>query len=381
MLKVLTIFGTRPEAIKLAPVLIELGKKPLVHSIVCVTAQHRQMLDHVLSIFDIVPDIDLDLMRVDQQLPDLTANVITQVYQVIRKISPNLVLVQGDTTTVMASAIATFYHKIPLGHVEAGLRTGNIESPFPEEINRQITSLIACYHFAPTETAKQALLKENIPSHKIYTTGNPVIDALELILSKRPPHAVKSILTTAGFNNKSNSKKLVLVTAHRRENFGKGIENICAGLKSLASRNEDISILYPVHLNPNIREPVFRILNNIKNVFLIDPVEYDVMAYLMKAAYVILTDSGGIQEEAPALGKPVLVLRRQTERPEAVEAGTAKLIGPDANNIIAEAEYLLKSRTAYQQMACIANPYGDGQAAKRIIEVIVSAFNIKKESL
>lgn len=372
MFKVLTIYGTRPEAIKLAPVLTELKKHSGIQSHVCVTAQHRHMLDQVLNIFDIVPDTDLNLMCPAQALPDLTARVITQVNRVIAKILPDLVLVQGDTTTAMASAMAAFYSRIPLAHIEAGLRSGDVDSPFPEEVNRRVISLIARYHFAPTETAKQTLLSEGVPEGTIFLTGNTVIDALHMILRKPSPASAKSLLARMGINGNSNSRKLILVTAHRRENFGRRIEDICIGLKSLANRNKEVVILYPVHLNPNVKKPVLRILGDIKQIYLIEPVEYDVMAHLMNAAYLILTDSGGIQEEAPALGKPVLVMRTETERPEGIEAGTAKVVGPDADRIVAETERLLKDEDAYRRMSCSANPYGDGQAAKRIVKVISS---------
>ena len=375
MFKVLTIFGTRPEAIKLAPILIELKKFPKIRSQICVTAQHRQMLDQVLSIFDIIPNIDLDLMCQNQLLPDLTAKVITEIDCILTKLSPDLVLVQGDTTTTMASAMAAFYNKIPVGHVEAGLRSGDIHSPFPEEMNRQIAGLAARYHFAPTSAAEQALLKEGVPKDRVFLTGNPVIDALEIVLRKPIPPLVKSLLRRIGLNGKANRRNLILVTAHRREHFGKGMENICYGLKTLATRNKDIRILYPVHFNPNVREPVFRTLDNVKNIFLIDPVGYDVMAHLMNVAHLILTDSGGIQEEAPALGKPVLVMRTETERHEGIEAGTAKLVRPEADCIVAETEHLLTDEDAYRRMARSVNPYGDGQAAKRIVRIISSIAN------
>lgn len=372
MFKVLTIYGTRPEAIKLAPVLTELKKHSDIQLHVCVTAQHRHMLDQVLAIFDIVPDTDLNLMCPAQALPDLTARVITQIDRVITKISPDLVLVQGDTTTAMASAMAAFYNRIPLAHVEAGLRSGDADSPFPEEVNRRIISLTARYHFAPTETAKQTLLSEGVPDSTIFLTGNTVIDALHMILRKPSPASVKSLLAQIGINGNSNSRKLILVTAHRRENFGRRIENICLGLKSLANRNKEVVILYPVHLNPNVKKPVLRILGDIQQIYLIEPVEYDVMAHLMNAAYLILTDSGGIQEEAPALGKPVLVMRTETERPEGIEAGTAKVVGPNADRIVSETERLLKDEDTYRRMVCNVNPYGDGLAAKRIVRVISS---------
>ncbi len=372
MFKILTIFGTRPEAIKLAPVLVELRKRGNILSHICVTAQHRQMLDQVLNVFGIIPDIDLDLMRPCQSLSDLTAHVITEVDRVLAEVSPNLVMVQGDTTTVAASAMAAFYRKIPVAHVEAGLRSGNIDSPFPEELNRRVASLIATYHFAPTERTRQALLREGVPDSRIFLTGNPVIDALHIILRQPSPSFVQCMLAKMGINGNARSKKLILVTAHRRENFGYRIENICAGLKSLAARNRHIVFLYPVHLNPRVKEPVYRILSDVGQVYLIDPVDYNVMAHLLNAAYIVLTDSGGIQEEAPALGKPVLVMRTETERPEGIDAGTARLVGTDAECIVTETERLLNDRVAYRRMARSVNPYGDGRAAERIANVISS---------
>ena len=372
MLNVLCTFGTRPEAIKLAPVVLELQRHPeRIRSRVCVTAQHRQMLDQVLDLFGIKPDIDLDLMLPDQSLPDLTARVITQVDPVLQSERPDIVLVQGDTTTVMAAALAAFYRRIPVGHVEAGLRSHDRYSPFPEEINRQITSVLSTYHFAPTEAARRALQGESVPDGNIFVTGNTVIDALQMIVRRSRPAAAQALLARAGLNRGDKGLRLILVTAHRRENFGQRFESISLGLKKLAGRNPDVVILYPVHPNPNVREPVYRILSNVERVLLIEPVEYDVMAHLMQAAYLVLTDSGGIQEEAPALGKPVLVMRTETERPEAIEAGTAKLIGPDADRIVAETEHLLRNHAAYQQMAQAVSPYGDGHASKRIVKILL----------
>lgn len=370
MLKVLTIFGTRPEAIKLAPILVGLRQNSNIKSYSCVTAQHRQMLDQVLNIFDVVPDIDLNLMRSDQALSDLTARVMSAVDKVLCNINPDIVLVQGDTTTVMAAAMASFYRKIAVGHVEAGLRSGNIYSPFPEEMNRRAVSLIASYHFAPTEEARVSLLKEGIPEKNVYLTGNTVIDALKMITSRPCPDTVSSLLSKLNGPKSSNPRKLILITAHRRENFGAGIENICRGLKKLVERNNDIAILYPVHHNPNVKEPVSRMLGNIDRVVLCDPMEYDVMAHMMNASHIILTDSGGIQEEAPSLGKPVLVMRSETERPEGISAGVAKLVGTDVSAIIAETERLLHDEAHYRGMALTANPYGDGKSAARIVDII-----------
>ena len=374
MKKVLFVFGTRPEAIKLAPIILEFKNYPQVQTIICVTAQHRRMLDQVLGLFAIVPDIDLDLMKPDQTLSELTGRVVGGVDRVIEKEQPSIVLIQGDTTTVMAAALAAFYNKIPVGHVEAGLRSNDIYSPFPEEMNRRITSILGNYHFAPTEKAKKALLGEGISGERIYVTGNTVIDALYMILKKPLPMVAKKILDRVGISGNGNERRMILVTAHRRENFGERFEGICQGIKQLVERNPDISIVYPVHLNPNVQEPVNRILRGLDRVLLIEPIEYDSMAHLMNAASIILTDSGGVQEEAPSLGKPVLVMRTETERPEGIEAGTAKLVGPYTDRIVMETERLLYDKAAYNGMARAINPYGDGKAAKRIVEILLSSM-------
>lgn len=382
MLKVLSILGTRPEAVKLAPVILELQKHPeAIQSLVCVTAQHRQMLDQVLSLFGIAPDVDLDLMEPGQTLPDLTARVVVGVNHVLDKLQPDLVLVQGDTTTVMAAALAAFYQKIPVGHVEAGLRSYDPYSPFPEEINRRLASVLSAYHFAPTETARQALLREGVADAHIFVTGNPAIDALHLIQRRPRPAQVDVLLAQAGLDRGHPDRKLLLVTAHRRENFGERFESLCNGLAQVAARNEDVVLLYPVHLNPNVQEPVNRLLRGRARVVLTEPVEYDVMTHLMAAAYLVLTDSGGIQEEAPALGKPVLVLRTETERPEGVAAGTARLIGPWADRIVTETERLLRDPLAYQAMARAVSPYGDGHAAERIVTVVLAAHRARPASV
>ena len=372
MKKILTVFGTRPEAIKLAPVILELEKKTDVQTRVCVTAQHRQMLDQVLALFGIVPDVDLDLMMPDQTLAELTGRVINRLDQVFNAERPDIVLIQGDTTTVMAAAMAAFYNKIPVGHVEAGLRSNNLYSPFPEEMNRRVVSIFARFHFAPTENAKDALLREQVPEERIFVTGNTVIDALNMILQKPMPSVVREILNRAEINENGDNRKMILVTAHRRENFGEEFESICQGLKRLVERNPDVVIVYPVHLNPNVQQPVKRVLQGQERVLLVEPVEYDAMAHLMNTASVILTDSGGIQEEAPTLGKPVLVMRVETERPEGVEAGTARLVGPYAERIIEETERLLYDKTAYEEMAVAVSPYGDGRAAQRIVQTLLS---------
>jgi len=375
MLKVLSVFGTRPEAIKLAPVLLELQKhQDRVLSRVCVTAQHREMLDQVLHLFGIVPDIDLNLMQPGQQLPELTARVITSVSGVLEQEQPDVVLIQGDTTTVMATALAAFYHRVPVGHIEAGLRSYDRYSPFPEEINRRIAGVIATYHFAPTETARRALLREGVDKGAVHLTGNTVIDALQMIARRPMPSVARRLLLQSGVLDNPN-RKLILVTAHRRENFGRPFEEICYGLRSLVERNPDLVILYPVHMNPNVRGPVHRILGDVERVVLTEPVEYDTMVHLMEAAYLVLTDSGGVQEEAPALGKPVLVMRTETERPEAIEAGTARLVGPNAGRIVSETEHLLHDASAYKAMAQAVSPYGDGHAAERIVGVLLGGWD------
>lgn len=374
MKKVFIVFGTRPEAIKLAPIILEFKKYHDVQTMVCVTAQHRQMLDQVLGLFAIIPDIDLDLMKPNQTLSELTGRVVDSIDRVIKKEQPDVVLIQGDTTTVMAAALAAFYNKIPVGHIEAGLRSNDIYSPFPEEMNRRVTSILSNYHFAPTEKAKEALLGEGISGERIYVTGNTVIDALHMILKKPIPMAAKEILDGVGISDNVNERKMILVTAHRRENFGERFKSICRGIMQLVERNPDIVIVYPVHPNPNVQEPASRILGGLDRILLIEPVEYDSMAHLMNAASIILTDSGGIQEEAPSLGKPVLVMRTETERPEGIEAGTAKLVGPYTDRIVTETERLLHDKAAYNEMARAINPYGDGKAAKRIVEILLSSM-------
>jgi len=370
MKKILTIFGTRPEAIKLAPILLELAKYQGIQSRICVTSQHRQMLDQVLCLFDIVPNVDLDIMRPGQSLAEITSRVVLGIDQILLQETPDMILVQGDTTTVMATALAAFYRRIRIGHVEAGLRSGNIYSPFPEEMNRRMASLVSSFHFAPTETAVQALKREGIAEKQIFLTGNPVIDALFMILEKPIAVEAKNLLQRAGIKGNSCDPKLILMTAHRRENFGERFEKICKAISRLAERNKDVVIIYPVHLNPNVQEPVHRILGSQERIILTGPMEYDVLAHLMRACYLVLTDSGGIQEEAPSLGKPVLVMRKETERPEGVEEGTAKLVGPFEDRIVAETEILLRDESAYERMANAINPYGDGHAAERIVDII-----------
>jgi len=370
MVKVLTVFGTRPEAIKMAPVIHTLGNKLDVK--VCVTAQHREMLDKVLNLFEITPDYDLDIMKPEQDLFDVTSNVLLKIKEVLQSESPDVVLVHGDTTTSMAAAMAAFYLKIPIGHVEAGLRTNNINSPFPEEFNRQLTSRIATFHFAPTEIARQNLLDEKVQDKDIYVTGNTVIDSLLSIVKKaRNANFSKSILKNASFLNKNNDSCIILVTGHRRENFGQGFEEICQALYDIAIENQNVNIVYPVHLNPNVREPVNRILSNVDNIFLIEPMEYLTFVKLMDLSYLILTDSGGIQEEAPSLGKPVLVMRDTTERPEALDAGTVKLVGTNKEVIVKMVKKLLNDKKFYEQMSKSHNPYGNGNASNMICNILM----------
>ena len=370
MLTILTVFGTRPEAVKMAPVVWEMAKYPeRIHSVICVTAQHRQMLDQVLDLFGIVPDYDLDLMRERQTLAGLTARILVALEPVLAEVKPDWVLVQGDTTTVMAASLAAFYQGIKVGHVEAGLRTDNKRAPFPEEINRRITSVVADLHFAPTERARSALLAEGVSSEAIRVTGNTVIDALLWVrdrVTRQPP-----LLSTTLSESFAN-KRLILVTCHRRESFGSGLEQICLALRDLAQSHPDICIVYPVHLNPNVREPVYRILGNVERIHLIDPQPYSHFVWLMNRAYLILTDSGGIQEEAPSLGKPVLVMRETTERPEGIAAGNACLVGSDRLRIVTEAEDILSNDKRYRRMAVAGNPYGDGKSAARVIRSLLS---------
>ena len=373
MKKVLVVFGTRPEAIKMAPLVKVLEKEKLLELKVCVTAQHREMLDQVLEIFEIVPDYDLNLMKSGQDLYDITANVLLGMKDVLSDFQPDIVLVHGDTTTTSATSLSAFYQKIKVGHVEAGLRTHDIYSPWPEEANRQITGVLSTYHFAPTSNSQDNLLRENKNSKDIIVTGNTVIDALFLALDKIENSEVLKAKIIATINSQykmNDSKKLILVTGHRRENFGQGFINICEALKTLALNNQDIDIVYPVHLNPNVQKPVKEILSDVSNVYLIEPLQYEQFIYMMSQSYFIITDSGGVQEEAPSLGKPVLVMRDTTERPEALEAGTVKLVGTDMQVIIDEAQKLLDDDKAYEKMSKAHNPYGDGKACERIVDFI-----------
>jgi UDP-N-acetylglucosamine 2-epimerase (non-hydrolysing) len=371
MKKIMLTFGTRPEAIKLCPLVKELKKQDdKFETIVCVTAQHREMLDQVLDVFGVTPDYDLNIMKDNQTLFDITCRCLTELGAVIKKENPDIVLVQGDTTTTFATSLAAYYHKVKIGHVEAGLRTGNKYSPFPEEINRKITSVIADIHFAPTQKSKNNLLSEGVREEDIVITGNTVIDALLWVRRKiQNERKEYKELGTIDF-----TRKIVLVTGHRRENFGQDLINICEALKKIAAKYEDIEIVYPVHLNPNVSKPVYDLLSGIDNINLLKPLDYEPFVYLMDKSHLIISDSGGIQEEAPSLGKPVLVTRNTTERPEAVETGAVKLVGTDRNKIIQETEKLLNDIQYYRRMALVQNPYGDGRACERIINSLSKYF-------
>jgi len=377
MKKILIVFGTRPEAIKMAPLVKAFENEPTIESKVCVTAQHREMLDQVLNLFDIVPEYDLNLMKPGQDLYDITSNVLLGMKSVLVEFQPDVVLVHGDTTTTSSASLAAFYKQIKVGHVEAGLRTGDIYSPFPEEVNRQITGVLANYHFAPTITSKNNLIKENKEPKNIIVTGNTVIDALFLALEKiKNQSELENKIIQDIESNFSNSKfkiqnsKFILVTGHRRENHGQGFINICTALKDIAIKNPTMDIVYPVHLNPNVQKPVKEILSDIKNIYLIEPLQYEQFIYMMDKSYFIITDSGGVQEEAPSLGKPVLVMRDTTERPEALEAGTVKLVGTNKDIIIKEAQKLLGDKQEYNKMSKAHNPYGDGKACEKIVGFI-----------
>ncbi len=372
-LRVLSVFGTRPEAVKMAPVVRLLSNTPGIESLVCVTAQHRQMLDQVLELFQIQPDVDLDLMRPDQSLAELTAAVFTHLDPVLRRLQPDWVLVQGDTTTVMAAALLSYYHRIKVGHVEAGLRTGDKWQPFPEEINRRVAGVVTDLHFAPTEWSRQNLLREGVPAEQIIVTGNPVIDALHSVSNLPPDAESLRLLGQAGIPVEGKAeRRLVLITAHRRENFGAPLENICTALKTLAETYGDsLQLVYPVHLNPNVQGPVYRLLGDVPNIILTPPLDYLPMVHMMKRAALVLTDSGGLQEEVPGFGVPVLVMREVTERPEGVQAGTVRLVGTDTQHIVNQARLLLDNPAEYARMASAANPYGDGKAAQRILQAIL----------
>ena len=383
MRKVLLVFGTRPEAIKMAPLVMELQKqKERIETVVCVTGQHREMLDQVLEIFDIKPDYDLNIIKRGQDLYDVTARVLTGMREVLKEIKPDIVLVHGDTTTSTAAALAAFYQQIPVGHVEAGLRTHNIYSPWPEEMNRLLTGRLATYHFSPTPLSRNNLIKESINDRNIIVTGNTVIDALYWVVdkiknNKELDNELESVLSKAGYdvNRLDNGKKLVLITGHRRENFGDGFINMCTAIKDLTIKHPNVDFVYPMHLNPNVRKPIHEVfgedLSGLKNMFFIEPLEYLSFVYLMEKSSIVLTDSGGIQEEAPGLGKPVLVMRDTTERPEALNAGTVKLVGTDYNKIVNEVSSLIDDKAAYEKMSKAVNPYGDGLACGRIVNALL----------
>lgn len=369
-LRVASIFGTRPEAVKMAPVIKALESHPGIESKVIVTAQHREMLDQVLNIFDITPDFDLNLMQPNQGLAELTARVFSTLDPMLKQLEPDWILVQGDTTTVMAASLLGYYNRIRVGHVEAGLRTGDRWQPFPEEINRRVAGVVADLHLAPTEHSRQNLLREGIPDWRIAVTGNPAIDALQEISARPAPAEITTLLREKGIG--VDAKRLILVTAHRRENFGQPIEDICAALRDLTEAYTDsVHLIYPVHLNPNIQEPVYRLLGNVGNITLLPPLEYLQLVHLERNAYLVLTDSGGIQEEATGLGVPTLVMRATTERPEGVDAGVLKLVGTNRDTIFREASRLLDDEQAYRAMAHAANPFGDGHAAERIVKAVL----------
>ena len=384
MKRILLVFGTRPEAIKMAPLVKEFQKhESEFETVVCVTGQHREMLDQVLRIFDIAPDYDLNIMKQGQDLYDVTARVLTGMRDVLDTVKPDVVLVHGDTTTSTAAALAAFYRQIPVGHVEAGLRTHDIYSPWPEEMNRQITGRIATYHFAPTPLSRQNLLNEGVKDEQITVTGNTVIDALHWVVDKikQDPALAKSLseeLRASGYDTArlNSSRKMVLITGHRRENFGEGFISICRAIKTLSERFPNVDFIYPMHLNPNVRRPIHEVfgenLSDLGNLFFIEPLEYLSFVYLMEKSTLVLTDSGGIQEEAPGLGKPVLVMRDTTERPEALEAGTVKLVGTDYDKIVGEVSALLTDTAAYDRMSRAVNPYGDGKACERITMHLIS---------
>ena len=383
MRKVMLVFGTRPEAIKMAPLVKEFQKQPKrVETVVCVTGQHREMLDQVLKIFDIKPDYDLNIMKQGQDLYDVTARVLTGMRDVLKEVKPDVVLVHGDTTTSTAAALAAFYQQIPVGHVEAGLRTHNIYSPWPEEMNRLLTGRLATYHFSPSPLSRNNLIKESVDDRNIIITGNTVIDALYWVVdkiknNKELDNELEDILSKAGYdvNRLNNGKKLVLITGHRRENFGDGFINMCTAIKDLTVKYPDLDFVYPMHLNPNVRKPIHEVfgenLSGLKNMFFIEPLEYLSFVYLMEKSSIVLTDSGGIQEEAPGLGKPVLVMRDTTERPEALDAGTVKLVGTDYNKIVNEVSSLIDDKAAYEKMSKAVNPYGDGLACGRIVNALL----------
>lgn len=367
--RVLTVFGTRPEGIKMAPIIKEMEKREDIESITCITAQHREMLDQVLNLFEIEPDYDLNIFNPGQSLTEITVRALKGLEEIIDKVEPDILLVQGDTTTVFSGALAAFYQQVKIGHVEAGLRSHNIYSPYPEEVNRRLTGIMTNFHFAPTENNKNNLLKENYSEEDIYITGNTVIDALQYAI-KEDYKFEEPVLKDLDFEN----KRIILLTSHRRENIGEPMENIFKAVNDITVKYEDVEVVFPIHLNPKVREIANKVFKDNKRIHLIEPLDYEPFANLMSKAYFIVTDSGGLQEEAPSLGKPVLVVRKETERPEGVEAGTCKLLGVEYNNIYRELDLLLKDETEYNAMATSINPYGDGKAAKYIVDIIGKAF-------
>ncbi|MFC0117877.1 non-hydrolyzing UDP-N-acetylglucosamine 2-epimerase [Pseudoalteromonas xiamenensis] len=371
-MKVLTVFGTRPEAIKMAPLVKALENDSRFYAKVCVTAQHREMLDQVLSLFNITPDYDLNLMKAGQTLPEVTSRILLELTPVLKEFKPDVVLVHGDTATTFAASLAAYYEQIAVGHVEAGLRTGNIYSPWPEEANRKLTGALTTYHFAPTEASKQNLLNESYPESSIYVTGNTVIDALLRVKEQIETDDDLNSKLAANFPFLDENKKMILVTGHRRESFGSGFERICEALVKVAKQHPDVQIVYPVHLNPNVQEPVNRILNGVSNIILIEPQQYLPFVYLMNRAYIILTDSGGIQEEAPSLGKPVLVMRDTTERPEAIDSGCILLVGTSVERIVEGINKLLLDCAFYMRISKKVNPYGTGDASEKILEYLIN---------
>ncbi len=380
-IKTLCVFGTRPEAIKMAPLVQQLSDNPVFESKVCVSGQHMQMLNSVLDFFDIVPDFKLSVMTPNQNLSDLTSKILTGLYQVLEMFSPDVIFTHGDTTTCLAASLAAYYRRIPVAHVEAGLRTGDVYLPWPEEMNRKLTDAMTTFYFAPTQSARANLLKEGVIDTRIYVTGNTVIDALFHSLSRleKEPLLVSALKNQFSFLN--SSRRMILVTGHRRESFGDGFERICLALKQIATRLPDVDIVYPVHLNPNVQEPVYRLLATEKNIHLIPPVDYLPFIYLMRECYCILTDSGGVQEEAPSLGKPVLVMRDKTERPEAINAGVVRLVGTETKKIVKEVMALFQDTALYNRMSLAQNPYGDGAASERIVSAIEKYFVLEKTSV
>jgi UDP-N-acetylglucosamine 2-epimerase (non-hydrolysing) len=374
-IKTLCVFGTRPEAIKMAPLIKQLEKNSAFTNKVCVTGQHKQMLMPILNLFDITPDFNLNIMTPNQNLSHLTAKILIELCDVFSKYKPDIVFVHGDTTSNLAASLSSYYHQVSIAHVEAGLRTGNLMLPWPEEANRKLSDALADIHFAPTEHARLNLLQENVPSERIYITGNTVIDALFSMLNKLDKNPELTISMKQKFSFLTPARKMILVTGHRRESFGEAFERICQSLVIIAKRFPGVDIVYPVHLNPNVQEPVNRLLAGVNNIYLLDPVDYLPFVYLMKTAYLILTDSGGIQEEAPSLGKPVLVMREKTERPEALDAGTVRLVGTHVENIVKQVELLLTDTGVYRDMSFAQNPYGDGDAATRMVNIILDRFN------